>query len=237
MVTQLRDGVWQVELSGVNAYLADDGGTLTLVDGGTPIDGGRLRTAVELAGYHLTDLERVLVTHYDVDHVGALAGVIGDTGAEWYMGAADAPFLMGREKPPFLHHKGAFQRLTGPFARRPGSEPTLVADGDEVGSFVAYHTPGHTPGHTAFVSYDLDAAFVGDLVCERDGRLVPSSWMLSYDTDTVHDSIHDFADRSPAVDVVAMGHGVPFVRSGSVRLAELGERIEGGTPARAATPR
>jgi hypothetical protein len=38
-----------------------------------------------------------------------------------------------------------------------------------------------------------------------------------------------------------MGHGVPFVRSGSVRLAELGERIEregaGRESARAATPR
>ena len=239
MVTQLRDGVWQVELSGVNAYLADDGGTLTLVDGGTPIDGGRLRTAVELAGYHLTDLERVLVTHYDVDHVGSLAGVIADTGTEWYMGAADAPFLQGREKPPFLHHKGAFQRLTGPFARRPETAPTLVADGDEIGSFVAYHTPGHTPGHTAFVSYDLDAAFVGDLVIERNGRLEPSPWILSYDTDTVRESIHDFADRAPAVDVLAMGHGVPFVRSGSVRLAELGERIERERrePDRAATPR
>jgi glyoxylase-like metal-dependent hydrolase (beta-lactamase superfamily II) len=237
MVTQLRDGVWQVELSGVNAYLADDGGTLTLVDGGTPIDGARLRTAVELAGYHLTEVERVLVTHYDVDHVGALAGILGDTGAEWYMGAADAPFLMRREKPPFLHHKGALQRVLGPFARKPASEPTLVADGDEVGSFVAYHTPGHTPGHTAFVSDELDAAFVGDLVMERDGRLEPSPWVLSYDTDTVRESIHDFADRAPAVDVLGMGHGTPFVRSGSVRLAELGERIEGGRPARAATPR
>jgi len=237
MVTQLRDGVWQVELSGVNAYLADDDGTLTLVDGGTPIDGGRLRTAVELAGYHLTDLERVLVTHYDVDHVGSLAGIIADTGAEWFMGAADAPFLLGHEKPPFLHHKGAFQRLTGPFSRRPETEPTLVADGDEVGSFVAYHTPGHTPGHTAFVSYDLDAAFVGDLVIERNGQLEPSPWILSYDTEAVRESIHDFADRAPAVDVLAMGHGVPFVRSGSVRLAELGERIEEREPARAATPR
>lgn len=226
MVTELRDGIWQIELSGVNAYLADDDGTLTLVDGGTPLDGGRLRTAVELAGYHLTEVERVLVTHYDLDHVGALAGILADTGAEWYMGAADAPFLLRRERPPVLHHKGALQLLLGTLARRPKTEPFLVADGDQIGSFVAYHTPGHTPGHTAFVSDALDAAFVGDLVMERDGRLYPSPWHLSYSTDTVRESIHDLADRAPAVDVLGMGHGLPFVRSGSVRLAELGERIE-----------
>ena len=90
----------------------------------------------------------------------------------------------------------------------------------------ALHTPGHTPGHTAFVSDDLDAAFVGDVVMERDGRLHPSPWILSYDTETVRESIHDLADRAPAVDVIGMGHGTPFNRSGSVRLAELGERIE-----------
>jgi hypothetical protein len=76
---------------------------------------------------------------------------------------------------------------------------------------------------------------------ERDGRLEPSPWVLSYDTDTVRESIHDLADRAPAVDVLGMGHGVPFVRSGSVRLAELGERIEregaGRESARTATPR
>ncbi|MFB6206217.1 MAG: MBL fold metallo-hydrolase [Haloglomus sp.] len=226
MLVHLRGDVWQIDCGGVNAYLADDDGALTLVDAGTPRDGGTIRADIRQAGYDVDDVERILVTHYDVDHVGALASLAAETDATVHMGAADAPFLMGKEQPPGLTLKGAVQRLGGVFVDRPNHDPELVAGGDEIGSFTAYHTPGHTPGHTAYVSDDLDAAFVGDLVRESDGELQASPWFISYDTDSVRESIHDLADRAPAVDVLGMGHGTPFVRSGSVRLAELGERIE-----------
>ncbi|MFC7175847.1 MBL fold metallo-hydrolase [Halosegnis marinus] len=228
MVTQLRDGVWRIECRGVNAYLADDRdhdeGALTLVDTGTPMDAARIRDGVRDAGFSLDDVGRVLITHFDVDHVGGLAEL--DLDAEVYMGAGDTGFFVGDEKPPAGNRKGAFQRLAGLFVAAPDVEVTRVADGDTVGSFTVFHTPGHTPGHVAYVSEALSVAFVGDLVTESGGRLAPSPWYLSYDTDRVRDSIHYLADAEPAVEVIAMGHGVPFLRDGAVRLAELGERIE-----------
>ena len=226
MTTELGDGVWQIPCSGVNAYLADDGGDLTLVDTGTPRDGGRIRAAIKETGHEVKDLERVLITHFDIDHVGALAGLLESSGATCYVGAGDAGFLMGREKPPAFHHKGLLQRVVTPFATKPDTDPELVADEARIGSFTAYHTPGHTPGHTAYVSEELNVAFVGDLVFEDDGELSPSPWLLSYDTEAVTESIHDLADREAAIEILAMGHGTPFVRAGAVRLAELGEKIE-----------
>lgn len=226
MTTELGDGVWQIPCSGVNAYLADDGGDLTLVDTGTPRDGGRIRAAIRETGHDVEALERVLITHFDIDHVGALAGLLESSGATCYVGAGDAGFLMGREKPPAFHHKGLLQRMVGPFATKPDADPELVADEARIGSFTAYHTPGHTPGHTAYVSEELNVAFVGDLVFESDGELTASPWLLSYDTEAVTESIHDLADREAAIEILAMGHGTPFVRAGAVRLAELGERIE-----------
>lgn len=224
-VTQLRDGVWQFDLGGVNAYLANDDGTLTLVDAGMPWHGGAIATAIDRAGYSVGDLDRALVTHYDVDHVGGLAAL---PELPVHMGAADVPFYTGEEKPTFRNLKGALQRLAGLLVSRPPGEPHAVAHGETVGSFTAYHTPGHTPGHTSFVSADLNVAFVGDLVREVNGRLEASPWFISYDTDRVRESIHELADEEPAVEVMAMGHGTPFVREGSIRLAELGERLEGG---------
>ncbi|MDZ7745438.1 MAG: MBL fold metallo-hydrolase [Halobacteriales archaeon] len=223
MVRKLREGVWQIECSGVNAYLADDDGTLTLVDAGTPRDEPTIRAAVTDIGYALADIERVLITHYDVDHVGALAAL--DLDAEMYIGAGDRGFLTGDEKPPFGNLKGAFQRVAGTVTTPPTGEVTGVADGDTIGSFTVYHTPGHTPGHVAYVSEALSVAFVGDLVRESDGSLGPSPKPVSYDTERVRDSIEYLADAEPAVEVLAMGHGVPFTRNGAVRLAELGERI------------
>lgn len=227
MVTKLRDGVWLIELTGVNVYLADDDGTLTLIDAGLPTHAGAIRRGVEAAGFAVRDLDRVLITHFDIDHVGALAALGVD---EIYMGAPDVPYLTKEAKPPLGNRKGALQRAVAPLVKRPDGEITPVADGDTVGSFRVYATPGHTPGHVAYVSDALDAAFVGDLVIERDGTLHPSPWYLSYDTERVRQSIHELADAEPAVEVLAMGHGVPFSRNGSVRLAELGERIERRVP-------
>jgi len=223
MVRKLREGVWQIDCGSVNAYLADDDGTVTLVDAGTPRDESAIRAAVTDVGYALADIERVLITHYDIDHVGALAALELD--AERYIGAGDRGFVIGDEKPPLGNIKGTFQRVAGAFLTPPSGEVTGVADGDTIGSFTVYHTPGHTPGHVAYVSEALSVAFVGDLVREDDGSLDPSPKPLSYDTERVRDSIEYLADAEPPVEVIAMGHGVPFNSGGAVRLAELGEHI------------
>ncbi|WP_254535415.1 MBL fold metallo-hydrolase [Halomarina litorea] len=238
MPTRLTDRCWLVELRGVNAYLVADlpdgvddpheadpeEYVLTLVDAGTPLDAGRLKRAVAETGHSLSEIERVLVTHYDVDHVGALSRLALD--ATVYMGGPDADYLTGRKRPPTRAHKGALQRAFAPLLDAPGLTIETVRDDDRVGSFTVYHTPGHTQGHMAYVSDTLSLAFVGDLVMEKDGDLHPSPWVLSYDTEAVRESIHDLADREPAVEVLGMGHGVPFLRDGSVRLARLGQTIE-----------
>lgn len=221
-VTELADCIWQLRLRGVNAYLVEDE-VLTLVDGGTPISASRIAGCIEEAGHHLNEVGRVLVTHYDVDHVGALSRLNLD--APVYVGAEDVPLLTRSGSAPLRNRKGLLHRLVGPFVTAPGNVQP-VADGDEIGSFTAYHTPGHTPGHVAYVSEELSAAFVGDLVVERGGELSASPWYLCYDHGAVLKSINDLADRAPAVEVLAMGHGTPFVREGSVRLAKLGERSE-----------
>jgi len=205
----------------------DHEGALTLVDAGTRFHADDVVRAIRDAGFSLPDVERVLVTHFDQDHVGALAG-LADRGldATVYMGQPDADYLTGRLSVPLESPASAFRRVTRPLLRRPDLPIDTVADGDVVGSFTVYHTPGHTPGHVAYASEPLSVAFVGDLVREDHGRFEPSPWYVSDDTEAVRDSIHDFADRAPAVEVIGPGHGVPFLRNGSVRLAELGQRIE-----------
>ena len=146
MATQLTEHVWQVELTGVNAYLVEDGDDLTLVDTGSPIDVGRLRRSVAKTGHSLSRVDRVLVTHYDLDHVGALARTYFD--ADVYMGQPDADYFTGRADPPLSELKGIFHRALRSFAR-PGDDLEIhpLTDGERIGSFTAYHTPGHNPGH------------------------------------------------------------------------------------------
>jgi glyoxylase-like metal-dependent hydrolase (beta-lactamase superfamily II) len=224
MTTELVEGCWRLSLRGVNAYLVEDDVT-TLVDAGTPWDLGAIRDGLAAAGTTVSDVDRVLVTHYDLDHVGALAALLAESGATVYAGAADAPLVTGERAPPLDNRKGLFQRLAGRFVDHPDVAVETVHEGDEVGSFTAYETPGHTPGHVAYVSEALDVGLVGDLVTERDGTVSASPWYLSYDTDDVRASVRHLADAAPEFAVLGMGHGDPLLEGGSDTLTKLAAEV------------
>lgn len=216
--------VWRMRLRGVNAYLvADDG--LTLVDAGTPWDADKIRTRIHDVGHDLADIDRVLLTHYDLDHVGALAKLGLGPDVDCYLASPDAEYLTRARSPPLGNHKGLFQRVTEFLLTPPPFDIRPVEDGQEIGPFVAHRTPGHTPGHTAFVHDEYDVAFVGDLVRTIDGELHPSPWLLSYSLREVKSSIQKLANRIPETDVLAVGHGHPVRRNGGIALRQLADRF------------
>jgi glyoxylase-like metal-dependent hydrolase (beta-lactamase superfamily II) len=214
--------VYRLELPWVNAYLVRDDGSLTLVDAGTPWDVERVRDRFEAAGFDPADVDRVLLTHYDLDHVGTLAEL--DLDARVHVADPDGGFLSGTASPPLGNHKGLFQRLTRPLLDRPDLPLEAVEDGDRIGPFVAHRTPGHTPGHTAYVHEEYGTAFVGDLVRRVDGDLAASPWVMSYDAAENRRSVRRLADRLRSVEVVAMGHGTPVREGGGDALRRLADR-------------
>lgn len=233
MVSQLKTGVWWLQLGWFepllqNAYLVDDDGALTLVDAGLPWDAGTLKSEIERAGFTVADIDQVLITHYDLDHFGGLSRLVPELDAPVYVGAEDARLAAGEELPPWLHHKGAFHRLLRRWFSFPSELPLVrVSDGDEVGGFVAYHTPGHNPGHMAFVHEELRIAMLGDLVWGDEGTtLTPPFWLDSYDMRTLRESIRSLAERTPSFDIACMGHGEPIVSAGGTELRRLAGTFE-----------
>jgi glyoxylase-like metal-dependent hydrolase (beta-lactamase superfamily II) len=217
-MTLTPDHVWRLALGGVNAYLVDDG-DLTLVDAGMPWHVDAVRAYLADGGYAPGDVDRVLLTHFDLDHVGSLAALGLDCTV--YARQPDAGMLAGTVTPPATNHKGLLQRVTDPLLTRPDLPIHPVKDGEAVAGFRAYATPGHTPGHTAFVHDEFGVAFVGDLVRESGGDLAPSPWAICYDVAENRESIRDVADRVADCDVVAMGHGDPIRRDGGEQFAAL----------------
>jgi len=210
--------VYRLPLRGVNAYLVDDG-ERTLVDAGTPWDATRLRRLLGEAGLSPEDLDRVLLTHYDLDHVGGLASL--DPSCPVYLAEPDASYLTGRRRPPLTNRKGLFHRLTGPLLDPGTVDPDPVEDGDRIGGFRAVRAPGHTPGHTAYLHDDLGVAILGDAVRESDGELVPPPWLLTADAATNRRSIRTLAARAGSFDVVTVGHGDPVRKNGGEALRAL----------------
>ena len=205
---------------GANAYLVDDG-EVTLVDAGLPVPRRSLSAELAAAGYDPGDIDRVLLTHYDVDHVGGLARLGVDTPV--YLGAADARLVRGEWSPPLVHHKGLFHRAIRRLYSLEGLDVRPVEDGDAVGGFRAVHTPGHNPGHTVFLHEASGAALLGDLVWASDGRFVAPPWLDSYDTAMIRDSITRVAGES--FEHACVGHGRPVGPGAGAVLRELAAEL------------
>lgn len=233
MARRLVDGLWLLDVGLVpplasNAYLVDDAALdgpdagVTLVDAGLFVNRPTLTGELADAGYDPAALDRVLLTHYDVDHVGGLRAIPGDTPV--YLGGEDLALVRG-ERDGGIHHKGLFHRAVRPLFSLDGRPVHAVAEGDEVAGFRAYHTPGHNPGHTVYLHEGLSAAFLGDLVWGEGGELTTPFWLDSYDMRALRRSIVSFVDRAPGFDLACMGHGDPIVGGGYDALRRLADRL------------
>ncbi len=225
MTRQVTDGVFLLEVAwpepiGANAYLLDDG-AVTLVDAGVPFPRRSLAGELDEAGYALSDIDRVLLTHYDVDHVGGLARV--DIEAPVYLGALDCRLLRRSWSPPVTHHKGAFHRLVRRVYSLSGTDLHPVEDGDRIGGFRAFHTPGHNPGHTVYLHPGSGVAMLGDLVWNTSRGFVTPPWIDSYDTDLIADSVARIARER--FEAACMGHGSPLGSGGDRALAALASAL------------
>lgn len=218
MARELADGVWALDLGSVNAYLVDDG-TVTLVDAGTPRSVETLRAELADAGYDVGDVARILLTHFDIDHVGGLSKL--DTEAPIYAMEPDASMLDGTRTAPLTNKKGLLQRVTELLLTRPDRAIERVTDGETVGGFTAYHTPGHTPGHTVYHHPELGLLLLGDLVSEADGALDTPPWPLAYSNARNRESIRVLADRGLAFEIACMGHGEALATGGARALERL----------------
>ena len=225
MARQVTDGVSLLEVAwpepiGANAYLLDDG-EVTLVDAGVPVPRRSLAGELREAGYALSEIDRVLLTHYDVDHVGGLARV--DIDAPVYLGALDCRLLRRSWSPPWTHHKGAFHRLARRVYSLSGLDLRPVEDGDRIGGFRALHTPGHNPGHTVYLHPETGTAMLGDLVWNTSRGFVTPPWIDSYDTDRLAESVARMAGER--FGAACMGHGKPLGSGGDKALAALASSL------------
>lgn len=231
MAERLAPNVFRLDVGlptplGANAYLVDDG-TVTMVDAGLPLLARRIRREIASAGYSPPEIDRVLVTHYDLDHVGGLPGLYPALDVPVYVGEPDIRLIAGAWDPPILHPKGLFHRGVRRLFRLPeGMDLRAVNDRETIGGFTAFHTPGHNPGHTVYIHEALGVAFLGDLVWEADGRLTTPEWYDSYDMDRLRSSIRRIAASAPPFELACMAHGTPIRTGGDSALRALADSLQ-----------
>ncbi len=129
--------------------------TAAVVDPGGDVD--RILQAAEEAG---VSVEKILVTHGHVDHVGAVAALAERLGV---------PIEGPHREDKFWIDELPQQAKQFGFAPAQVFEPSRwLADGDtvEVGNetLQVIHCPGHTPGHVVFYHPGERLAVVGDVL-------------------------------------------------------------------------
>lgn len=221
MAREIADGVWLLDVAwpepiGANAYLVNDG-EVTLVDAGVPVPRRPLAGEIRATGHSVSALDRVLLTHYDIDHVGGLARI--DADVPTHLGRADLRLVRRSWSPPWRHHKGAFHRIVRRVYSLSDADLRGVDDGDRIGGFEAFHTPGHNPGHTVFLHPASGTALLGDLVWSTDEGLLAPPWFDSYDTARIARSIARIAGES--FEIACPGHGPPLAGGAAAALAEF----------------
>lgn len=222
MPEPIGEDAWWVDLERVNVYvLRTDEGPVT-IDAGMPAHAEAIREAIRETGQDPDELQAVLVTHTDMDHVGGLADLVEGTEAEVHLSPIAATILTGQRDLPLLSTKGLFQRVTNKFVDRP--EPArmeIVDEGEVVHGLRVIATPGHGLGHLAYARDEDGLVFIGDLVRldRAEPRIAPG--LINYDTDEAEASLAHLLDEVETIEVVCAGHGEPMSHEPRERLERL----------------
>jgi metallo-beta-lactamase class B len=138
--------VYYVGTKGLAAYLIVSNQGAILLDGTTAENAPMIERNIEAVGVPLNAVKRLISDHAHDDHVGALAKIKQDTGAEFFASAGDRWALEhGRVR-------GDTNYKPKPFA--PIKVDRVVRDGEAIQlgdvTLTAHLTPGHTPGCTSW---------------------------------------------------------------------------------------
>ena len=185
------NGVHQIDgIKGAQAYLIT-GARPFLVDTGLPGQAQAILDYLGRVGISPHDLTAIVITHYDVDHIGSAAALQKLTGCVVYASEVEIPYL--QQKVPRPGIKRWLPLLTAPWYGRlqPLYDIVPLVDGDSLEGWECILTPGHTPGH--LVLYRDGIVVAGDLLQGGTIRLAPS--FLTWDSTLVRRSVRALLKR------------------------------------------
>ncbi|GII58931.1 MBL fold metallo-hydrolase [Planotetraspora thailandica] len=249
-VERVRPGLWSIPvpipinpLRYVLVYALEIPGGVAIIDAGWNTDEAfdALASGLGIAGYEITDVKAVLVTHIHPDHYG-LAGRIRDVSGAWIgLHPADARLvrdryddsaieaLISRER-TLLVRCGVpdmtAQELAGASMMvrnfvTMAVPDRLIEDGERLDlpgwDLKAIWTPGHSPGHLCFVEPERRLLFSGDHVL---AKITP---IVAVHPQSAPNPLADYLDALRAVGKLDVDEVLP---AHEFRFLELAERVD-----------
>jgi len=213
-----------------------DDDTVVLADAGFPGQLQQIREAMGRAGVPFDRLDKVIITHQDIDHIGSLPDIVRESShkVEVLSHAEERPYIEG-SKPLIKMSQGRLSKrlaslpeeqrkqMEALFGNPPkASVDTVVADGEVLpycGGITVVFTPGHTPGHICLYLNQSKILITGDALVVVDGELRGPNPQATYDLDSALKSLTKLAQYD--IETVICYHGGVYRDSANERLAEL----------------
>lgn len=205
--------------------LTFDNDNVILIDTGYPEQLGKFQEAIEGAGIHFNKLNRIILTHQDIDHIGGISSIVKALphNIEVISHGVEKPYIEGTKTPVKLERLEAtlnslppqmqslYEKLKSGFKNSYAKVDKTIEDGEELpycGGISVIYTPGHTPGHVCLYLEQSKTLVAGDMLSIKDGMLVKSPASINYDEDLYAKSLKKLTEY--AIETIVCYHGGPF---------------------------
>jgi glyoxylase-like metal-dependent hydrolase (beta-lactamase superfamily II) len=190
LILKIDEGIFMLEVAstvpGMFIYptVMWDSDNMVLVDVGYGGQLDALKNAFNKEGVDFDRVNKVIITHQDLDHFGGLAEMVRTSShkIEVLAHENDKPYIQG-EKPlvrlntNFLNsmpedRRNMIKQMYKNFEAVDVN--TTLGDDEELsyaGGITIIHTPGHTPGHICLYHHPSKTLIVGDALNIADGKL------------------------------------------------------------------
>lgn len=195
--------VLELEFNGNMIYptLLWDQDMAVLIDTGFPGQMEDLLVAIDKIGVALDNLQVVILTHQDIDHIGNLPDILQINGSNMkvYAHKLDKPYIQGDL--PLLKD--------GHIANPPkGRVDETLHDGQELpycGGIRVIHTPGHTSGHISLYLRKSKTLVAGDSMYSVNGVLQGVHLPTTLNVEVARQSLKKYIDLD--IESVVCYHG------------------------------
>ncbi len=241
---KIAEGIEMLEISvnlmgsasKIHPTLIWDDEHVILVDTGFPGQLSPIKEAIENVGIPFNNLNMIILTHQDIDHIGNLASIKKElsNNIEVLASEEEKPYIEGVKSPIKLTQleerldslpeemKAMYGKMKLGFQHSFAKVDRIVTDGEDLPCGIkVIATPGHTPGHISLYHQSSKTLITGDLLNIENGILEKSRPSINYDNDLVIKSIQKLTQYD--IDSVICFHGGLFNTNVKKRIRELSE--------------
>jgi glyoxylase-like metal-dependent hydrolase (beta-lactamase superfamily II) len=211
-----------------------DDNTVILVDTGVPGQFQNIYDEMETLGVPFESLNKVIITHHDMDHIGSLSHVIKESkhkvevisheGEKPYIQGEIMPIKMTPEKIAKINSLPEDEKkaVKAMYASLSAKVDTLVKDEEELpycGGIIVIHTPGHTPGHICLYLKKYKTLVTGDALNVFHGELYGPNPIYTFNLEEATSSLKKLLKYD--IQTVMCYHGGVFNNNANEKIAEL----------------